>query len=163
MKYKKEEILFLILRLSIGWIFLWSFLDKLFGLGITTAADKSWLLGNSPTTGFLTNSPTGPFAMVFNSMAGNAVVDWLFMIGLLLIGLCLILGIGMKIASYSGSVFMLLIWIAVLPPEHNPLIDEHIIYAVILLLLAKIDSGQWFGLGNRWNKIKIVKKWRILK
>ena len=31
------------LRILVGSIFLWSFFDKLFGLGFNTAADASWL------------------------------------------------------------------------------------------------------------------------
>jgi thiosulfate dehydrogenase [quinone] large subunit len=40
------------IRLALGWIFLWAFLDKTFGLGHETIAAKSWLNGGSPTKGF---------------------------------------------------------------------------------------------------------------
>jgi thiosulfate dehydrogenase [quinone] large subunit len=36
------------IRLALGWVFLWAFLDKLFGLGHETAPAKSWLSGGSP-------------------------------------------------------------------------------------------------------------------
>ena len=45
-------------------------------------------------------------------MAGNAVVDWLFMLGILAIGLPLVLGIGVRIAARiaaSIGVVMLLV------------------------------------------------------
>ena len=60
-----------------GFIFLWAFLDKTFGLGVATPADKAWIAGGSPTTGFLSNAVQGPFATFFNSLAGVPVVyDW---------------------------------------------------------------------------------------
>ena len=55
-------------RILIGLVFLWAFFDKLFGLGFATTADKSWLSGGSPTTGFLSHVQ-GPFADVFNALA----------------------------------------------------------------------------------------------
>jgi len=158
----KKEHLFSILRIGMGWIFLWPFLDKLFGLGFTTTSDRSWLSGNSPTTGFLSGSH-GPFGAIFQSMAGNVFVDWLFMGGLLLIGLALIFGIGMKIACYTGGLLLVMMWLATLPPEHNPFLDEHLIYALILFTLLKIDSTKYFGFSKEWSKNKIAKDYPFLK
>src|SRR3989344_2688326 len=79
---KKEQYVWVILRLLMGWTFLWAFFDKLFGLGFATKADKAWILGNSPTYGFLKLGTHGPFASFFQSLAGNVFVDWLFLIGL---------------------------------------------------------------------------------
>ena len=107
-----ENIVWELLRLSLSFIFLWVFFDKLFGLGFATESNKSWLLGISPTTGFLSNAPDGPFAPIFNSLSGNAGVDFLFMGGLLLVGAALLLGIGMKIATYSGALMMFLIYLS---------------------------------------------------
>ena len=64
------------LRLLMGFIFLWAFLDKTFGLGFATTADKAWILGGSPTSGFLTHAVVGPFATFFNSLAGVVLVDF---------------------------------------------------------------------------------------
>jgi thiosulfate dehydrogenase (quinone) large subunit len=159
MVHKKEEYVWAFLRIGLGWIFLWAFVDKLFGLGFATAADKSWLLGNSPTAGFLQFATKGPFASLFQGLAGSAFVDWLFMLGLLLLGLSLILGIGVRAASYAGALLMLLMWLAALPPEHNPVLDEHIIYAITLLGIGTVRAGRWMGLGNWWSKTKLVKKY----
>lgn len=136
-----------------GWLFLWPFLDKLFGLGFATEPENAWLAGGSPTQGFLQFGSSGPFSPIFQAIGGNPVVDFLFMAGLLLIGLALLLGIGVKIAGYSGAVLMVLMWLAVLPPEHNPIIDEHIIYMLVLIGLARANSGQWLGLGNWWSEL----------
>lgn len=159
---KKEAVLG-VLRIFMGWIFLWPFFDKLVGLGFTTASDKAWLLGNSPTYGFLAMATKGPFASGFKLLAGNVFVDWLFMIGLFLIGVALILGIGMRIATISGSLLLLLMWLAVLPPEHNPLIDEHLIYILVLLILEKLNAGEYLGFGRKWERIRLVRRNKFLK
>ena len=69
-------------RFSLGWVFLWAFLDKTFGLGYATKAEDAWLDGGSPTYGFLNFAATGPFEDFYKSIAGDAWADWLFMIGL---------------------------------------------------------------------------------
>ena len=149
-------------RITLGLIYLWAFVDKVFGLGFATAAEKSWLNGTSPTEGFLNFGTTGPFSGIFQAMAGNLLVDWLFMLGLLLIGLALILGVGMRIASYSGALLMLFMWLAVLPPEHHPFLDEHIVYLFALLWLGSANAGDYFGLGKMWKKTGLVKKMKWL-
>src|SRR3989338_2729680 len=153
----KNECIWAYLRVALGLIFLWGFFDKLFGLGFSTASDKSWLLGTSPTLGFLKLGTHGPLSSFYQSIAGNVFVDWLFMIGLLLIGLALILGIGVKIAGYSGALLMLLMWLVILPPEHNPIFDEHIIYALVLIGLTYVKSGHILGFGEYWSNTKLVK------
>lgn len=132
----KEKIVLIALRLVMGFIFLWAFLDKTFGLGFATTADKSWIQGGSPTSGFLTNAVKGPFAEIFHSFAGVAVVDWLFMLGLLFIGVTLIFNRYVKWGCIAGVMMMLLMYFALLLPENNPIIDEHIVYILVLILIA---------------------------
>ncbi|MBU5537380.1 MAG: DoxX family membrane protein [Candidatus Aenigmatarchaeota archaeon] len=159
---RKEQV-WVLLRLGMGWIFLWAFFDKLFGLSFATTPDKSWLAGGSPTYGFLKFATYGPLASFYHSLAGSVVVDWLFMLGLLGIGTALILGIVTRIASYAGIIMMILMWSALLPPKNNPFLDEHIIYALVLLSLSTVRAGQWFGLGKWWSKTRLVKKYPILE
>jgi len=150
-----------LLRLSMSWIMLWAFFDKLFGLGFATPAAGSWLKGFSPTMGFLKSS-AGPLAGLFQSMAGNPIVDWLFMLGLLLIGLALLLGIGLKVAGYSGALMMLLMWASHFPSAQNPLIDDHIVYLLIFFMFA-MSAGRMGGLGKWWSGTKLVKKYPVLE
>ncbi|MBP6855004.1 MAG: hypothetical protein KBD26_01480 [Candidatus Pacebacteria bacterium] len=124
------------LRLLMGFIFLWAFLDKTFGLGFATTADKAWILGGSPTSGFLTHAVVGPFATFFNSLAGVAIVDWLFMLGLLFVGVTLILNKYVKWGALAGIVMLILMYLALLFPENNPFVDDHIVYAVLLGYIA---------------------------
>ena len=130
----------LLLRFGMAFIFLWAFVDKTFGLGFATTVEKAWINGGSPTTGFLTNATQGPLAGLFQSLAGLQIVDWLFMLGLLFVGLTLLVNKFVKWGSIAGSVMLFLMYLAVLPPENNPLIDDHIIYIVVLWLLAVESS-----------------------
>jgi thiosulfate dehydrogenase [quinone] large subunit len=145
-------------RLALGWVFLWAFLDKLFGLGHETPEARSWINGGSPTKGFLANSPTGPFESFYHSFAGDAWANWLFMIGLAGLGAALILGIGLRVAAATGSILLVMMWSAVLPPENNVFIDDHLIYALVLVGLALVGAGNTLGLGKLWSNLELVKR-----
>jgi len=147
-------------RLSLGFVFLWAFFDKLFGLGIATPAGRAWVQGGSPTSGFL-SGVGGPFQELFAGLVGIVWVDWLFMLGLLGIGLALILGIGLRIAAFSGSLLMVTMWAASLPLKSNPIIDDHLVYATILTALAFLDTHP-LSLRPLVSKIGFVKKNRWL-
>lgn len=151
------------LRLSLAFVFLWAFLDKLLGLGFATAPGAAWVNGGSPTSGFLRFAAEGPLAEAYHGLAGLALVDWLFMLGLLGIGLALLLGIGMRIAAWSGVTLMLLMYAALLPPENNPIVDDHVVYAFALLVLARSRAGARWGLGRPWSRLPLVRKHRVLE
>ena len=136
----KQKIVTIALRLVMGFIFLWAFIDKMFGLGFATTVEKAWVHGGSPTYGFLSFAVKGPFTDFFHSLAGVAVVDWLFMLGLLFVGLTLILGKYVKWGCLAGIVMLLGMYLALLFPENNPLIDDHIVYILVLALLGSKDS-----------------------
>lgn len=135
MKKTHKQIL-TALRFSLGWIFLWAFIDKLLGLGFATESSASWIKGGSPTTGFLLHGTHGPLAPIFQTLAGLPVVDWLFMLGLLCVGISMITKVYQRLGAIVGIVLMLLMYLAATPPIHNPLIDEHIVYSLIFFLLA---------------------------
>ena len=144
-------------RVLLGFVFLWAFLDKLFGLGVSTPAARAWLNGGSPTTGFL-KGVEGPFASFFNGLSGSVVADWLFMLGLLGIGVALVFGVAVRLAAWSGALLMVLMWAASLPLENNPLVDDHIVYASILLVLGAAVGQQKFSLASWWQRQSFVKK-----
>jgi thiosulfate dehydrogenase (quinone) large subunit len=150
-------------RLSLGWIFLWAFIDKTFGLGYATESKNAWIDGGSPTNGFLKFAATGPFKDTYNDIAGATWADWLFMTGLLGIGIALLAGIAMRIATATGALLLILMWSAVLPPENNPFMDDHIVYAILLLLLTALGAGKTLGLGTTWENLPIIKRHPILK
>jgi thiosulfate dehydrogenase (quinone) large subunit len=149
------------LRFALGWTFLWAFLDKTFGWGFATPTENAWVNGGSPTTGYLSNVD-GPFEGFFTGMAGQAWADWLFMIGLLGIGLALILGIGMRIAAITGALLLAFMWMAALPLANNPFMDNHLTEALMLLVLALAGAGRVVGLGKVWERLPLVRKNRWL-
>lgn len=158
-----------VVRIATGLLFGWAFLDKLFGLGYATATDKAWLNGGSPTKGFLGNLDHGPFASMFHSWAGTWWADTLFMLGLAGVAFALLLGIGLRVAAVAGTLMMALMWVAEWPPARftdageptmstNPLIDYHVIYALVLITLAVAAAGNTWGLGRRWAELNIVRR-----
>ncbi len=126
-----------LLRIALGLVFLWAFIDKVFGLGFATKPDQSWISGTSPAAGYLAHGTHGMFVGIFQAMAGNPLVDWLFMLGLLGVGVGLLTKIKLKFSAYCGIAMMALIYLSGFPPANNPVLDEHIIYILVLLLIAQ--------------------------
>ena len=156
------------LRLFTGFVFLWAFLDKTFGLGYATPSGKGWIDGGSPTKGFLGSVAVGPMESTFHSWAGDPWANWLFMLGLLGIGLALVAGVALRLAAVAGTLMMALMWIAEWPPaKHlsdgsasmstNPFVDYHLIYAIALIVLAAVAAGDTLGAGRLWAKLPFVR------
>jgi thiosulfate dehydrogenase [quinone] large subunit len=124
------------------------------------AKDAAWLNGGSPTEGFLMFGVPAhnPFLDTFNSMAGDTWVDWLFMLGLLGIGLALFTGIGMRIAAGAGALLYMLMYVASLPLENNPVVDDHLIGAIVVVVLALTLAGDTWGFGRQWARTNLVRK-----
>ena len=163
-------------RLSLGWVFLWAFLDKTFALGFATGVDPetgevdrfgeaAWINGGSPTEGFLQFGTEGKWLHDFygSDLFAGAWADWLFMLGLLGIGLTLLLGVGMRIGATAGALLLLLMWSAELPLENNPFMDDHIVYALVLVMLVLANAGHTLGLGKRWERVPFVARKGWLK
>src|SRR5262245_11318184 len=151
-----------VLRIAYGLTFLWAFFDKLFGWGYATPSAKSWINGGDPTAGFLKSSD-GPFADFYHGLVGDWWVTPLFMIGLAGIGLALTLGIGMRIAAFCGTVLYLMMWSVALPPQTNPVLDDHILGALTLIVLAATAAGNTWGLGKVWSSLGLVRRYGVLK
>ena len=150
------------LRVAVGFLFLWAFLDKTFGLNYATPSAKAWIHGGSPTSGFLKGVAVGPFQSAFRAIAGAQWADWLFMLGLLGIGVALIAGVAVRIAATSGVLMLAGMWLATYPlaqwdstgaatSSTNPLVDEHLVDSLVLIVLALVRPGVWArsGLGFR--------------
>jgi thiosulfate dehydrogenase [quinone] large subunit len=162
-----------VVRIGLGLIFAWAFVDKVFGLGYATASKSAWINGGSPTKGFLSRVAVGPLEGTFHAIAGAAWADWLFMLGLLGIGIALVFGIGLRIAAVSGTLMMLGMWAAEWPlakvtsagepsMSTNPIVDYHIIYALALIALALTYAGHTWGLGKLWARLPFVQRNRWL-
>ncbi|WP_084631261.1 DoxX family protein [Demequina aestuarii] len=164
-------------RIAIGWIFLWAFLDKLFGLGFSTCrqddgsiqvmCERAWLEGGAVTQGYLASS-SGPFADFFIGLADQRWTDWGFMIGLAGVGLALILGIGTRVAAVAGSLLLAMMYVSHAWPNAggnttNPFMDDHILQILAIIAIVLLErTWQAVGLGNWWRRLPIVQKNRWL-
>ena len=156
-----------ILRLATGFIFLWAFLDKAFGLGFSTTSAAAWIQGGTPSQGFL-NSPavTGPLKSFFALIASPAS-DVLFMLAMIAVGAAVMLGVGLRVSAVAGSVVLLFMYLAEWPfaanaGSTNPLVDYHLIYALALIVIALVSAGDTWGFGRVWKSLPIVRKHRWL-
>lgn len=134
------------LRILIGWHFLYEGLSKLFNPNWTAA-------------GYLLES-SGPFSPFLHWIVENPtflqIVDWLNILGLILIGLALFFGFLTRISSISGLVLLLLYYIANPPfigyasevsAEGTYLIvNKNLIELCMLLLLAVLPKGFLWGI-----------------
>ncbi|MFE9559990.1 hypothetical protein ACFYM0_02625 [Streptomyces sp. NPDC006487] len=160
-------------RLLTSFTFLWAFADKAFGWGYATPSGKGWIDGGSPTKGFLSHVAAGPLEGTFHAWAGAAWADWAFMLGLLGIGIALAGGVALRAAAAAGTVMMALMWAAEWPPARhvsdgtlsmstNPLVDYHVLYAAVLVMLAVIGAGRVWGLSTAWRSLPLVRRNRWL-
>ncbi|MGW7520950.1 hypothetical protein ACWGJ2_35760 [Streptomyces sp. NPDC054796] len=161
-------------RVLTGFVFLWAFFDKTFGWGYATPSGKGWIDGGSPAEGFLSGVAVGPLESTFHSWAGDPWADWLFMLGLLGIGLAVTGGIALRLAAVAGTLMMTLMWAAEWPlARHlsdgspsmstNPLVDYHVVYAAALIVLALLAAGNTWGLGRWWSRLPLVRDHRWLR
>ena len=126
----------------------------MFYAGITNILGPAWT-----SAGYLGAAKTFPgFYSWFASPANIGWVNFLNEWGLTLIGISLILGLGVRLSSILGVSLMLLYYFPVLEfpkVEHGLIVDDHIIYAAILLFLAAVRAGRYYGLDKRWSFHKI--------
>lgn len=143
---KLENKILIALRLTIGWLF--------FFAGISKLTNPDW-----SAAGYLASAHT--FSDFYTWLASepiigitNALNAW----GLTLIGLALLVGLFTRLTSLLGVILMILYWFPGLrfpAVEHGMIVDEHIVYAVLLFYLAIIRAGRVGGLDsklpqNRW-------------
>jgi len=155
------------MRIVMGW--------TLFQGGITKLV--TYIDGNPANNwtaaGFLQNAvPAGnPFTGFFASMAGMPIIDWLNMLGLTLTGLALLLGAFVRFSAFWGAVMMLFYWLAALqggllaglPVAHGWVVDDHMVYAVLLFGLGAFGSGRILGLDSYIENLSFVQNNKWLK
>ncbi|MEF8756720.1 MAG: DoxX family protein [Halobacteriales archaeon] len=138
-----------VLRVLIGWHFLYA--------GLTKLLNPGWSAAGFLTFGVAEENPVKWF---FTGMAESSylwLIDILNMTGLTLIGLALILGIAFRFSAFWGSVIMLFYWTAHLPLEHSIIVSEHIIYVAVLFGLGAFGAGRYFGLDE------YIEEWPIVE
>ncbi len=146
MKNQKElkRWSFTILRIIIGWHFLYEGIAKLFNPNWSSASylmESKWLF-------------SGFFHWLISDSTTLQIVDFLNIWGLLIIGLCLFIGIFTRIACISGALLLLLYYVAN-PPfvyssipsvSHFYIINYNLIEAAVLLVLATFSDNYLYGI-----------------
>jgi thiosulfate dehydrogenase (quinone) large subunit len=150
------------LRIVVGFNFLWSFLDKALGLNYTTPAENAWFSGGSPTQGYLMGASDGPLGGMWETMAGNPVIDTLFMLALFGLGIAALFGAGLRVAAVAGMVLASFFYLSQLPLEAgaatNPVTTSHWYYFLMFPLFALLDAGRTWGVAGIWERVSIVRK-----
>jgi len=135
---KAERTLIFVLRLSLGWLFLWAAINH-FG-------------DNGYVAGFLSRTKT--FHSVYGGLSRSAwlpVISFCVEYGHLLIGLSLISGLMVRASAPFAILLVLLYWTGhmdfpYIDNVNNLLIDEHVIIALALGLLIVRRAGHVWGL-----------------
>jgi thiosulfate dehydrogenase [quinone] large subunit len=137
-----------LMRLTMGWIFLYSGLDK--------------LINGFSAGGFLVNATKGPLGGWFQGLGENQmaldVINPLVVWGEILIGLALVFGVTTRFAAFWGAVMMFMFYIAQFPPEHNPFMEYYLVYILVLGMLGALGAGRILGLDAVIERLPWVRK-----
>lgn len=141
---KRQLISLFTLRITLGWLFFWAGITKVLNPDFSAAG---YLEGAKTFSGFY-HWLASPAMLPFT----NFINEW----GLTLLGLALILGVFTKWASRLGALLMILYYLPILdfpyPNAHSFIVDEHIIYAVGLMVLCA------FEVGKNWSVMSLIKR-----
>ena len=142
---KATSIVMTILRVAIGWHFLYE--------GLTKLLNPEWT-----AAGYL-ESATGPLAGMFQALAGNetllAMVNVLNTWGLVLIGLGLFLGLFTRIAQVAGIALLFMYYISHPPVFSEPgffregsyfFISKDFLEMLAIVVLMFFPTGKYLGL-----------------
>ncbi|MBI2482648.1 DoxX family protein [Candidatus Uhrbacteria bacterium] len=147
--------LVVLLRVAMGWMLLYA--------GITKVLDPAWT-----AAGYLRNAHT--FSAFYQWFAQPGNIEWVNALnawGLTLIGIALFVGLGVRVAAPLGAALMLLYYFPVLqfphPNAHSYLVDEHIVYALALLVLAAMGAGRMMGLDAWCARLPLCRRYPRLR
>ena len=141
MTQKLTSFSIFLLRVTIGGLFLYS--------GVTQVMDKTW-----SAESYLKGAKVLP--QLFNFLLDPAVLPYVTLVNqwaLVIIGASLVLGLFVRWSAPAGLILMILYYLPVLhfPYVSNNffIVDDHIVYAAVLLFLAVVGAGQVWGLDRR--------------
>ncbi|MFC6953946.1 DoxX family protein [Halorubellus litoreus] len=155
------------LRVVMGWVLLQGGLTKLVTY-LDGNPENNWT-----AAGYLANAiPEGnPFMGLFADMAGSGFVDILVMWGLTLTGIGIILGAFVRWNAFWAAVMMMMFWAASLtgglmqglPLAHGWVVDDHVVYAMLLFGLGAIGAGRILGVDGFLEELDFVKENRWVR
>lgn len=171
---KAQARTLLVVRLIMGWGFLFAGLEKIFDLGgsgkpfsavgfLKFATGGGWpgvvadAQGNLPVV-----NPTHDFWV---SLAGNGsimpIINFLVVFGETAIGICLILGLATRFASLFGVLMMSLFFVAAWSFT-NGIVNEQLVYLIATATLGVFGAGRYYGLDAVVEKFAIVQRYPAL-
>lgn len=137
----RQQKLLATLRIALGWLLLYA--------GLTKLTTEGW-----SAAGFLTHAQT--FSNFYASLAEPGILPFVNFVnvwGQILLGSALILGVAVRWASIFGVVMMALYYFPGLDfpkiGEHSYLVDEHVIYALALLIVGSF-RGEHIWSAKHW-------------
>jgi uncharacterized membrane protein YphA (DoxX/SURF4 family) len=155
-KFDFKKLFFTVLRVGIGWHFLYEGISKLFV--------KDW------TSYYYLTSSTGPLSGFYHWLAASPVllkiVDILNIWGLILIGIALFIGCMSRIAAIAGTILLALYYFAYPPfgvsllgptDSHLYIVDKIFIEGLALLIIS-VYKERGFGIDALLEYLKKSKK-----
>jgi uncharacterized membrane protein YphA (DoxX/SURF4 family) len=136
--------MFTILRIIIGWHFLYEGIAKLFNPAWSSSSylmDSKWLF-------------SGFFHWIIGNTTALTIVDFLNIWGLIIVGICLFIGIFTRLSAISGAMLLLLYYVANPPfvdssfpsTSHFYIVNYNLIEAVVLIILATFPKESLYSL-----------------
>lgn len=149
-----------LLRIVMGWTLLQAGITKLITY-LDLDPENNWT-----AAGFLQHAiPEGnPLMGTWQGMAGGPLIDVLVIWGLTLTGLGILLGAVLRWNAFWGAVQMLFFRAASLeggpasrlPLAHGWVVDDHIVYAVLLFGLGAFGAGRILGVDAHLENAAVV-------
>ncbi len=137
-----QKVALFFIRIALGWLFFYAGIAKLLKPGWSAA----FYLKDAHTLPGFYHALMNPSILPII----NNVVTW----GFVLLGISLIVGSFVRLSSYLGAVLMLLLYFPVLqfpyPNANSFIVDEHIVYAAVLIFLGTIRAGRYYGFDEAW-------------
>jgi thiosulfate dehydrogenase [quinone] large subunit len=142
-----QKTILSLLRISLGWY--------MFYAGITKVLDHTW-----SAEGYLKGAKLLPSFYLYLTSASlmpltNFVNEW----GLTLLGLSLITGVLVKYSAPLGALLMALYYLplgVIHPDAHSFIVDDHVIFGLLLIYFAFGGGGKLWSLEGFFGKHKNV-------
>ncbi len=100
-------------------------------------------------------------------------IDWLFMLGLLGVGVALILGVALRPAAISGCTMLAMMYVASWPfakvgggiptASTNPIVDDHVVSFIALVVVGAFAALSVGMLSRRWSALAVVRSHSSLR
>jgi len=146
-----QNIVLVVLRFAVGW--------HLFYQGFGKIVSVNW-----SSEGYLSAS-WGPFLKIAENPTLLSIADHATMWGLVILGVCLMIGLFTRTAAVMGAGLLLMIYLAIPPLDYSGFVystnqgtelyvDKTLIEVLALIAVASFDTGRILGLDI------LVRNWR---